>query len=126
MSNVGLAVSANNFLTYYVDGSPFTSFSQSFYINDAHWYSILEIEVLTGYESYAASASVVIDNTTVGTIEPRPVSRYQDLQSYSLLFGNGALSGGSPYTGLHKLTIKPKTQFDWLIAGRWRIFYQRP
>jgi hypothetical protein len=109
----------------YVDGGPFTSFSKNFYVDQAIYYSILELEVLTAYEDFAASAVVLVNNQQVGTVEPRPLSRYQDLQSYSVFFSNGTLSGSAPHTGWNNLKINPVSQFDWLVVARWRIHYQR-
>jgi hypothetical protein len=110
----------------YVDGNaPWTNFSKFFHVQDAHWWCVLELEVLTSYEDYSRSAVVRVNNTQVGTIEPRPTSRYQDLQAYAVHFSPGALTGPSPHTGPQTLEIDPVSAFDWLIVGTWRVFYNQ-
>ena len=109
----------------YVDGGPFTSFSKNFSVAQAIWYSVLELEVLTAYENFTASAIVVLNNQQIGIIEPRPLTRYQDLQSYSIFFSNGLLTGPSPHNGLNNLRINPVSSLDWLVVARWRIHYNK-
>jgi len=121
MANCGISV----FPTYakYVDGGPFTSFSESIYVVGAYWYAVLELEVLTGYDLYPSSATVLVNNQKIGVIEPRPVSRYQDLQAYSIVFSTGYFNPPYPYTGLNNLKVKPVSQADWLVIGNWWVNY---
>jgi hypothetical protein len=121
MANCGISVFPT--VAKYVDGGPFTSFSESVYVVGAYWYAVLEIEVLTGYDAYSSSASVLVNNNKIGVIEPRPVSRYQDLQAYSLVFSTGAFHPPFPYTGINTLKIQPVSQVDWLVVGNWWVTY---
>ena len=111
----------------YVDGaSSFTSFSRNFSVLDAFLGSILEVEVLTGYEDFADSAEVRVNGWKVGVIEPRPVSRYQDLQLVSVPFWSAYYLGGYPHTSSNNnLSIVPVNQAAWLVVARWRIHYDR-
>ena len=109
----------------YIDGGPFTSFVKTFAVNQAIYYSSLELDVLTGYETYASSAVVKVNGYQVGTIEPRPWSRYQDPQAFVLFFSNGVLNGPYPHNGLNQLRIDPVSQADWLVVARWRLHYDR-
>jgi hypothetical protein len=111
----------------YVDGGPFTSFSKTIVVQQAIWYALLELEVLTGYDTFPASARVVINNQQVGTVEPRPTSRYTDLQPYSILFSTGLFNtgAGAPYNGAFNFRIEPVSSNDWLVVGHWRVHYQR-
>jgi hypothetical protein len=127
--SAGLFVPSNYWQWFpkWIDGNPpYTNFSHLVTVFDAYWYSVLELEVLTEYDDPAQAAIVRINGTQIGTIEPRPVSRYQDLQPVSLHFGNGAFLGFAPYNGPQTLTIDPVVQGDpttALIVGKWRLFY---
>jgi hypothetical protein len=106
-----------------IDGGPFTSFSETFYVSQAHLWALLEIEVLTGYDAFASSANVLVNNTKIGVIDPRPLSRYQDVQAYSILFSTGVFNGLAPYTGSNILRIQPVAQADWVVVRNWWIHY---
>jgi hypothetical protein len=109
----------------WVDGGPFTSFDETFYIESAYWYGVLTVEVLTGYETYGNSASVKVNGQEVGKIEPRPLSQYNNLIPQHLIFPLGALGLGHPYpyTGLHRLRIDPVSPADWLVVGQWFLVH---
>ncbi len=109
----------------WVDGGAFTSFDEPFYIQHAYWYGVLTVEVLTGYETYDKSASVKVNGQEVGTIEPRPLSQYNNLIPQHLIFGLGALGLAHPfpYTGTHRLRIDPVSSNDWLVVGQWVLVH---
>jgi len=124
-AGIFIPVLPSEWVGQYIDGGPFTNFIKTFAVSQAVYYSSLELDVLTGYDSYASSASVKVNGIKVGTIEPRPWSRYQDPQAVVILFGNGVLNGNYPHNGLNQLRIDPVSQSDWLVVGRWRLLYQR-
>ena len=132
MATGGLFIPSNFFqwLPKWIDGNPpYTNFAQPVFVSNAIDYSVLELEVLTEYDSSSQSAIVGMNGNQIGTIEPRPISRYQDLQPYSIHFSNMVLLGGVPHTGLQTLTIDPVAQGDpttALIVGKWRLLYMQP
>ena len=109
----------------WVDGGPFTTFDETFYVENAHSYGVLTVEVLTGYETTDKSASVKINGQEVGKLEPRPMSQYNNLIPQHLIFPLGALviAHPFPYTGLHRLRIDPVSATDWLVVGQWFLVH---
>lgn len=75
------------------------------------------MDVLTGYDALASSATVLVNNTKTGVFEPRPTSRYQDPQAYSIVFSTGLFNPPYPYTGNNSLRVQPVSQADWLVIG---------
>jgi hypothetical protein len=120
MANCGISVLFSASVARYVDGGLFTSFSEKIFVDKAHWYAVLEVEVLTGYDAYGSSAAVLVNNSQIGVIEPRPVSRYQDLQAYSIFFSTTVFNPPFPYSGFNSLRIQPVSQFDWLVVTKER------
>jgi len=132
MPTAGLFIPSNTSQWYpkWIDGTPpYTNFAQPVFVSNANQYSVLELEVLTEYDSFSQSAIVRMNGAQIGAIEPRPTSRYQDLQPYSIHFWNLVFLGGSPHTGQQTLTIDPVVQGDpttALIVGKWRLLYNQP
>ncbi|MEV4351759.1 hypothetical protein AB0J83_45475 [Actinoplanes sp. NPDC049596] len=121
MANCGISVYPT--VPKYVDGGPFTSFSETIYVVRAYWYAVLQMEVLTGYDALASSAAVLVNNTKIGVIEPRPTSRYQDPQACSIVFSTGTFNPPYPYTGNNSLRVQPVSQVDWVVIGNWWVTY---
>jgi hypothetical protein len=123
----------------YVDGGVATSFSDWFHVELAFWYLVLELEVLTSYEDITKSAVVRVNapqqepikrgSSIIGRIEPRPLSRYQELQRISFYFTAGRLHPKNPATGTvsgpQLFEIEPVSAFDWLVVGKWHIIYHQ-
>jgi hypothetical protein len=67
-------------------------YSKSFFVYDRIWYSVLVMEVKTGYDQAARSMSVQINGTEVGKVFPRPWSGGPNLEPISFTFPNGMLN----------------------------------
>ncbi len=104
---------------------PSFPFKRSFWVQNAIWYSALELEVVTAYSSSAAAADVRINGQSVGKVPPRPWSPSAQLSPVSLQFGNGMLQvlGSYGRTGTNELEVVPVSPADWLIVGNWRLHY---
>jgi len=110
----------------FVDGGPYTSFTETFYTDQAWLYMVLEMDVLTGYDQYAVAADVLINGYSVGTVAPRPWPTYTDAQRISFFFsGYWLVPPGGPHTGNQELRIVPNSQVDWVYVGNWWVLYQR-
>jgi hypothetical protein len=115
-----------NATSKYVDGGPFTSFREHFYTDRAWLYMALEIDVLTGYDQYAAAADVLVNGYSIGTIPPRPFPTYTDAQRFSLFFdGSWLVPPPGPHTGTQELRIIPSSSLNWVYVGNWWVLYQR-
>lgn len=107
---------------------PSFPFRKTFWVSNAIWYSVLEFEVWTSYDTYAALADVRINGVTVGQIPPRSYAQNgTELAPVSILFPNGMLQvpGAWGRTGNNQLEILPPTSYDWLIVGRWRFHFHQ-
>jgi hypothetical protein len=106
---------------------PSFPFRKTFWIFNAIWYSTLEFDVFTSYDSYAGPlADVRINGTIVGQIPPRGYTQTGgELAPVSFQFGNGMLQtiGTWGRTGYNQLEIVPGAAYDWLVAGNWRFHY---
>jgi hypothetical protein len=109
----------------YVDGGPYTSFTEHFYTDRAWLYMVLEIDVLTGYDQYAAAADVLVNGYSIGKIPPRPFPAYTDTQRISFYFSGFWLLPPAPHTGNQELRIVPNSSLDWVVVGNWWVLYQR-
>lgn len=121
MGNAGIDIWPPNSVSKYVDRA--FPFNESFWVYKASLYAILNIEILTAYDLYSSSAQVSVNIQNIGIIEPRPMSRYQDPQPYSIMFSTGLFTPPAPYTGKQRLTIRAMSQNDWLIVGKWWVQY---
>lgn len=107
---------------------PSFPFLKTFFVSNAIWYSVLELDVWTSYDTYANLADVQINGVSVGKIPPRSFAQNgSELAPISIQFGNGMLQvlGTFGRTGNNQLTIIPPTPNDYLIAGNWRIHYHQ-
>ena len=106
---------------------PSFPFRKSFWVYNAIWYSTLEFDVFTSYDSYAgALADVRINGVSVGQIPPRGYTQTSgELAPVSFQFGNGMLQtiGAMGRTGTNQLEIVPAASYDWLVVGNWRFHY---
>jgi hypothetical protein len=108
---------------------PSFPFRKTFWVSEAIWYSALEIEVITSYDTWASAADVRINGTSIGKIAPRPWSLTGgELSSMSIHFSSGLLpmvniGGRLQRTGNSLLEIVPAAAYDYLIVGPWRVHY---
>jgi hypothetical protein len=136
-SGVYIPPSPVEWVTKYVDGGPFTRFATVFTVENAVIAGVLCVEVLTIYEDFARSAVVLLNNQQVGKIDPRPTSRYGDLQPYSVFFrvdtaliDRRAQPRALVRTGYQFVEIapvrppnQPADFTDSLIVGKWHVMY---
>ncbi len=120
MGNVNLVVVPTQ--PRVVDGTSFP-FTESRYVSGATGWGMLQFEVITIYESYADRAEVFVNNTSIGKIDPRPYSRYQDLQLVTIVFSTTAFHPTPPTTGSHTISIRPVSADKWLIVGNWWLLH---
>ena len=106
---------------------PSFPFDKSFFVLRATWYSTLEFDVYTSYDSYVGPlADVRINGVSVGQVPPRgPAQTGGELAPVSFQFGNGMLKTLGPQgrTGFNKFEIVPATPYDYLVVGNWRFLY---
>lgn len=107
---------------------PSFPFRKSFWVSNAIWYSVLELEVMTSYEGWTSLADVQVNGTSIGKIPPRSFAQTGGaLAPVSFTFQNGVLEtiGAMGRTGNNQLEIIPPTSYDYLIVGNWRFHYQQ-
>ncbi len=105
---------------------PSFPFRKSFWVFNAIWYSALELDVFTSYDTWANLADVRINGVSIGKIPPRSWTQTGgELAHVSLHFANGMLQtiGTMGRTGANQLEIVPPTSYDYLIVGNWRFHY---
>jgi hypothetical protein len=105
---------------------PSFPFRKSFWVYNAIWYSSLEFDVFTSYDTYTNLADVRINGVSVGQIPPRSWTQTGgELAPISFQFGNGMLQtmGAMGRTGTNQLEIVPGASYDWLVVGNWRFHY---
>ena len=105
---------------------PSFPFNKSFWVENAIWYSALELEVWTSYEAYGSLATVSVNNQKIGEIPPRSTPQNgNELAPVSIHFANGVLHMNQEgrRTGANTLQIVPPTSDAWLVVGNWRIHY---
>jgi hypothetical protein len=97
-------------------------YSKSFFVYDRIWYSVLVMEVKTGYDQAAWSMSVQINGTEVGKVFPRPWPGGPNLEPISFTFPNGMLNANNV---ANQLTPIPAGNLpeDYLIIGNWYLHY---
>jgi hypothetical protein len=107
---------------------PSFPFKKTFYVSNAIWYSVLEFDVWTSYETGPDLADVRINGVSVGRIPPRSYAQNGvELAPVAILFGNGMLKvlGAYGRTGNNELEIVPPTANDYLTVGNWRIHFHQ-
>jgi hypothetical protein len=107
---------------------PSFPFRKSFWVFNAIWYSSLEFDVFTSYDTWTSPAEVRINGVAVGKVPPRSWTQTGgELAPVSFQFGNGMLQTIGPMgrTGTNQLEIVPATSYDWLIVGNWRFHYHQ-
>jgi hypothetical protein len=110
---------------------PSFPFRKNLWVYQAIWFSSLEFDVFTSYDTWTTTlAEVQINGVLVGRIEPRGWAQGVGvlLSPISFQFGNGMLNKdalGIHRTGMNVLEIIPKASYDWLIVGNWRMHYQQ-
>jgi hypothetical protein len=105
---------------------PSFPFRKSFWVYNAIWYSVLELDVFTSYDTWASLADVRINGVSIGKIPPRSSTQTGgELAPVSFLFANGMIQtiGSMGRTGFNQLEIAPPTPYDWLVVGNWRFHY---
>jgi hypothetical protein len=106
---------------------PSFPFRKNFFVFNAIWFSTLEFEVFTSYDSWTtALADVRINGVSVGQIPPRGYTQTGgELAPVSFQFGNGMLQtiGALGRTGSNLCEIVPAASYDYLIVGNWRMHY---
>jgi hypothetical protein len=106
---------------------PSFPFSKTFWVFNAIWYSTLELDVFTSYDSYAGPlANIRINGVSIGQIPPRGFTQTSgELAPVSFQFGNGMLQtiGAMGRTGNNQFEIVPAAAYDWLVVGNWRFHY---
>lgn len=107
---------------------PWFRFRKSFWVSNAIWYSVLEFDVFTSYETWSSLAAVRINGLEIGRVPPRGYSQTGgELAPVAFLFANGMLQtvGAFGRTGTNTLEVVPPTDSDWMIVGNWRIHFQQ-
>jgi hypothetical protein len=106
---------------------PSFPFNKSFFVFRAIWFSTLEFDVFTSYDSYASPlADIRINGVSVGQIPPRGNTQTGgELAPVSFQFGNGMLNTVGPggRTGFNQFEIVPAGVYDYLVVGNWRFHY---
>ena len=105
---------------------PSFPFQKSFSVFNAIWYSVLEFEVFTSYDTWSALADVRINGVSIGKIPPRSWTQTGgELAPVSFQFQNGVLQtiGALGRTGANQLQIIPPTAYDYLVVANWRFHY---
>jgi hypothetical protein len=104
---------------------PSWPFNKVFWVFNAIWYSALQLDVLTSYDTWAALADIRINGQSIGSIPPRSWAQTGgELSPVSIHFANGMLQvpGSWGRTGNNTLQIVPPAG-HYLIVGNWRIHY---
>jgi hypothetical protein len=104
---------------------PSFPFNDSFWVNNAIWYSVLELDALTSYDYSSPSTTwseVKINGVRIGLVTPSP----EEYDHMSFHFPNGMLQTLGTYgrTGTNRLEIVPKGS-DYLFVNHWRIHFQQ-
>jgi hypothetical protein len=96
-------------------------FARTFFVWERIWYSVLIMEIKTGYDQAARSMSVKINGTEIGKVFPRPWSSGPYLEPISFTFANGLLNNNAS----NQLTLTPAGNLpeDYLIIGNWYLHY---
>jgi len=105
---------------------PSFPFRKSFTVFNAIWYSILEFDVFTSYDTWANLADIRINGNSIGKVPPRGWTQTGgELAAVSFPFQNGVLQtiGNFGRTGSNVLEIVPPTPYDYLVVGNWRFHY---
>jgi hypothetical protein len=106
---------------------PSFPFRKIFWVFNAIWYSTLEFDVFTSYDSYAGPlADIRINGVSVGKVPPRGFTQTGgELAPVSFQFGNGMLQTLGPMgrTGNNQFEIVPGGTYDYLVVGNWRFHY---